>query len=100
VVELGAIPNARAVASLRLVAIEARIIAPATGELDCDDINCAPIVGAAGVRIYSDTMYQNSRILTLKGHRSLSWTSTLGYGGYPLYTRGHSERHFSSAFVG
>jgi hypothetical protein len=88
-VELGAIPNARAVASLRLVAIKAGIIAPATGELDCDDIDCAPIVSAAGVRICSDTMYQNSRILTLKGHRSSSLDlQTLGvWGVSSLYPR-------------
>ncbi len=60
-VELGATPDARAVASLRFVAIETGIIALATRELDRHDIKGAPIVSAAGARIYFDTMYRNSR---------------------------------------
>ena len=59
-VELGVTPEARAVASMSLVTIKTGLIALATCELDRHDIKRAPIVSAAGVRIYFDTMYRNS----------------------------------------
>jgi hypothetical protein len=43
------------------MAIETRIIRPATFELDRHDIKRAPIVSAARARVYPDTAHPNSR---------------------------------------
>ncbi len=59
-VELETTPDVHTVTSLRLMTIKTRIIALATCKLDRHDIKRAPIVSAAGARIYSDTMYRNS----------------------------------------
>jgi hypothetical protein len=59
-VEAGTTPDARAVASLGLMAMEAAIIRSAAFEFDRDDIKSAPIVSAAGTRIDFDAAYRNS----------------------------------------
>ncbi len=59
-VEAGATPDARAVASLGLMAMEAAIIRSAAFEFDRDDIKSAPIVSAVGTRIDFDAAYRNS----------------------------------------
>jgi hypothetical protein len=70
-------------------------------QLDCDEINCAPIVCAAGVRIYSDTMTRNPRILTVKAIALQAWTSKrLGYGGTLFIPARPLRVPFGGAFAG
>ncbi len=81
-VELGAIPDAHVVISLRLMAIKTGIIIPAACELDRDDIKRTPIVSAAGARIYSDTMYRNSRNYDLQAVVFQRWIPASGFIGH------------------
>jgi len=58
-------------------------------------------VSAAGVRIYSDTMTRNSRILTVKAIALHAWTSKhLGYGGTLFIPARPLRVPFGGAFVG
>jgi hypothetical protein len=67
--ELFAAPDASAVPSFRLMAINAGIISLAAVELDRHDIECASVMGAAGVRIYFGAPYRNSRDSNLQARR-------------------------------
>src|SRR5260370_24563665 len=59
-IELSLRPNLGGMTRLQFVTVAARIVAPAAVDFDRDDVELAPVVRAARVRIYLDPSHRNS----------------------------------------